>query len=650
MAQLSYSAYLEATRVDHHISVKTLCRYVGFSPATYHRILRGESSPKVREFCRWVDFMMMTPGSEIGEKLNADYFRLTTVEDRTSMQLLAAAPLRDAAGLRETLTAVAAQTGQSDYDLLVALIDLRQAAPAARPAIARRVVTALRQRQHWAYFELRCFLVAAPYLSWSIVSHCMAQYATGTAFGAAGEAAQRHSLGYQELLLIAYVRAAANTHICENVVQACSWYGQTFSDASQMVYDGRVFEGLTQDLVTLFAQPQATRTAIAAVCEPRVTVLTAWQDDAPHRVTDRVARLQEALLAGGPYHHDGRLRHRPAAKPVPVQRDVNFGLRFTALRRGKGVSVKDLCRLSGISRGVYRRFCDGSNTLRLDQLCRLLDCCHIGLPEFFSFKDLPGNQRIRDVMQSHLVIRLREGLTAADEDETEQLHQFALDAGSPFFLNLWRLVRTVDVEGSDDNSAALPIAQAALAQLMSYDTWNYHDYILFGDLGGYADMQTARLVMQRLLKSIATPNCVITQVPMQTNVTLWVNLLLVAYRTHEVAAVLTVTDAIQGLATPQQGGPNTLAWSILRRYAAYVAAVVTAGPTKAAPAWLRLCQQIKTLMTEPQPVLLAILGGNHDLLMASDLWPVACEAGNPPQVVTEEDREFMGTAKRAQPQ
>ncbi|WP_461225714.1 helix-turn-helix domain-containing protein [Lacticaseibacillus suihuaensis] len=646
MAQLSYSAYLEATRVDHHISVKTLCQYIGFSPTTYRRILRGEVSPKVSEFCRWIDFMFLAPGSAIGEALEKDYFRLTGVENHALKRLRDPAPLADAEPLRESLLAMAVQTQQSDYRLLAMLVDLRRAAPAARPAIARRVVAALRQRQQWSRFELQCFVIAAPALSWPIVSHCMSRYVSG---GAAGTAVRETAFGNQEPLLIAYATAAAKTHICENVAQVCRWYGETFNDADRRFYDGWVIAAIAKELRSLFERPQVASTDIEAVFAPRLAILTAWQDDAPHRLTGRLQTWLQGLLAGCPYHHDRRRREQVVVAPVHSQHVANFGLRFARLRRAKGVSVKDLCRLSGLSRGVYRRFCDGSDTLRLNQLCRLLDCCHIGVGEFLTVRDLPGTTTIQTMVQTHITRRAAGQLTATDLAETAQVHELALAAGSPFFLNMWRLIRAIDVEGTADNSSTMPIVKAMVALLMTYDNWNYQDYVLYGDVGGYADMQSARLVMQRLVKAIATASPVIARIPVQTYVTLWMNLLLVAYRTHEVAAVLTVTDTIQGLATPRRGGADTLAWSILRRYAQYVAAVVTTGPTQASPAWLRLNHQAKTLMPDTKQFLMAIFGGNQELLMASDLWPAACEAGNPPQEVAADAREFMGTAPKSQP-
>ncbi|WP_461227125.1 hypothetical protein [Lacticaseibacillus suihuaensis] len=619
MVSQTYAAYLEQVRVTHHIRIKALCDYVGFSEKTYQRIVRDEASPKIGEFCRWLDFLHVDVAKPLAPLIEAAYFRITPLQNRALTLLRDPAPLPDAGSLRRQLTALAEATHQPDCTLLMMLLKIRETPVAARPAIARTVLATLQRRKFWAAFELQSFLVIAPYLTFAQVDHAMERYAQAPAKGQPTGPLIGQVIHYQEALLLCYVQAACATHICENVIRALTW--GTVRDPGEWTqpYDFQVLAALCQALVPVFEASRVKIESLDAVFAPRLAALTKLNGPAPSRLAGRIAALAAILKATSGYHHDARPRHCATPTASAKALAAGFGERLDQLRRAQRVSIKNLCRLSGLTRDGYANALAGAG-LRLDQLCRALDCLHVGLHEFITWRDMPYWAEAMTLSQSRMAAAAR-GELAADHQETLARFKVLAAGDSPYFTMMVQLMRTIDAEIGAGFDAALPIGQKVTDKLASFDAWTPRDYYLLADTAPAANLATAQRLMRQLAKAQTTPDAAVNAMHPAVWPNLWYSLLTVAYRTRDADTVLAMTRTIVAL-PPLAPTADTTLWDAMQCYAAYVAQVVTQGRTAAEPAWRDLMAAAKTLLPTTTTTAAACInpGPNRELLLAVQ-WP-----------------------------
>ncbi|WP_179394527.1 helix-turn-helix transcriptional regulator [Lacticaseibacillus absianus] len=609
------SAYLEAVRATHHIRIKALCAYVGFSPRTYQRIVRGEASPTVDEFCRWLAFLHVIPSERLHEVMMGELFPITTAQNELLTQLRAPGAVAAPDAMRARIAAYAKQTEQSDFSLLDQLLDLRLSAdPTRQQALAKAVITALQTRDHWSNFEIQCFLVVEPHLNWSVVSHCMDRYMCfPDAPNKVTWAPSDYFLAWAVPLQAGYVQAAARTHICENVCQALAWDQAIRRMKWDPDYDHQATSALCQRLITVFEAPEVTPTAIEAVFQPTLAAMAALTATQPLQLMDQFEALRQALLAAGDYHHDHRPRHRATPLPLPYTPAAGIGARFDQLRRAQGVSIKSLCRLAGFSRDVYRHFQDGSGSLRLAQLCRALDCIHVAFDELVTTRDLPFWSTLVASLAQALPVYAQKGELPPDfAAKSKALHEQAVAVDNPLFLTGWLVVMMSSEETLGHYDAAGPYARQLLTLLAGYEEWDTRDYYTLADAGDHADLASAQLTMRRLVNAVKKPQSMLGQTPMAIWPAYWTGLLTVGYRSMDAGAVRAVTRVIRQIGAPVRYGANTILWGIMQHYAAYIEQVLTQGRAAAAPQWTALCAQIQQITPDEGNWAMRLLDANRN--------------------------------------
>ncbi|WP_179395880.1 helix-turn-helix domain-containing protein [Lacticaseibacillus absianus] len=588
-----YQAYFDEVRVNHHITVKQVCDFVGFSETTYQRIRRGEASPTVTEFCRWCSYLYVLPGAGLEALMQANYFPLTTAQNRVLKHLREDVQVLEPAALRAELTTLGQRTHQSDFQLLLALLDLRCTTdPDEQQTIATAVATQLQARHFWASFEIQCFLVLEPFLSWPVISHCMARYLAYPKDK--GKGAFRFSYWYEPLAM-GYIQAAAKTAISENVRQALQWVSAGGRRSARYGIDTHVWYALSEQLIPCFEAATTPVTAITAVVDPVLATLTALAGAQPVRLTGRLKRVKQLLVTGAPYHHDRRPRRTLAPWPDPDVGDGGIGARFDRLRQARHVSIKDLCALTGFSRTVYRRFCAADAEPRIDELCRALDCLHVELWELLIVEEYPVWPDLdRRVFPEILAAESTKVIPESVQTDLAKTQALAAETGNPFFHMVWLVMMRTCGEITDGDAGAQPYAARTLALLLTFDEWHSMDYYTLEFELEYADLATAHRVMKKLIRAMPRGQFGFFELNFSSSLQLWEAILVVAFKTQDPAAVRSVTQAIRRLHLPANLGSDELLWPILQTYCRSVERAVAMNDD-APGEWQRLEDQLLTL-------------------------------------------------------